>query len=1050
MQHNSNQLNFNHLNVDQLADHHHNNGHRDVLPLRPEIARSRRFLFFTNECVGLGHLRRSMGLARAVTGFDQAASALVVTGSPAVSAYPPIARVETAKLPQLARNGAGDLHSPAMVAEAGHVQSMRARLAMTFAETFHPDVIVVDKTPSGINGELLPMLQSVRASGGPRVVLGLRDVEDDPDQVRRTWSAADLRQLIHRFYDAVLVYGPPGSPDALTSLRIENLGVPVHHVGYVAAPLPTHGPADLPDDYLLVTVGGGVDGAEVARVLLQALRLRPLGIPTVLVTGPMMSEAELAELSDHASGLDVVLTRFRADLDAAIVGARAVVTMAGYNTVAEVLRAGRPALLVPRVRPSGEQWVRACMLAEQGLADVMHPDDLEPAAMRSALEKLLARPVSAAPQRDYSGAARAAELLSALARTGPARVWCGRPRGRPPGRPRGWQRSGRVAEMAPRSDRPASKLIRTVIRDHAGALTAAVLASVVVAAADLAAPWPLKWVIDGILGNTSGSFTMTRTQWIQLAVVVAATVAIALAGAAATYVGDVRLQRTGERVAHDLRVRTYTHLQRLSLSFHDRRHKGDLVTHLTEDANRVGEVFSESLGAIAQAALMVVGMMALTLLLDPTLGLALLGVVPVLVVVTLHYRHRVRAAARQQRVQDGEIASAAAETLSAIRLVQASGTETHEQERVRDHSEQRRQHGVVLAGLEARFSGVVDVVGAVAAAIVIVVGTVRVAQGALTPGAIVVMAAYARRLYRPLKDMAKHSTRIGRAMSRAERIADVLAADEILTDRPNAFTGGRAAGRIELQDVHFSYEPGRTALNGVDLAIPAGSRVAVVGASGAGKSTIGALITRFYDPAGGRILLDDHDLRDCSLRWVRDQIGVLLQDTVLLSGTIRDNIAYGTDAGLDEVVSVARSADADRFIAGLADGYDTVLGAQGVGLSGGQRQRIGIARVLLKNPPVLVLDEPTTGLDAASEATVMDSLEALMRGRTTVLITHSMALATKADRVVVIQDGRVTQDAAPQELLGQPGLFRRLAREQGLLGRPNRASLAPSGIRAGA
>jgi predicted glycosyltransferase len=392
-------------------------GDPDVLSLYPGLARARRYLFFTNECVGLGHLRRSMGLARAVTAFDPAASALVVTGSPAVSAYPPVPRVETAKLPQLARNADGDYHSPVRIAEAGHMQSMRARLAMTFAESFEPDVIVVDKTPAGINGELLPMLKSVRASGGPRVVLGLRDIEDDPDQVRRTWSATEMRSLIGRYYDSVLVYGPPGSPDALTSLRIENLGVPVHHVGYVTSPLPDKKPDDLPEDYLLVTMGGGVDGAEVAMVVLEALRRRPLGIATVLVTGPMMSADELVELTAAASGLDVVLTRFRSDLDAAIVGARAVVTMAGYNTVAEVLRAGRPALLVPRVRPSAEQWVRASMLAERGLVETMHPDELNPDAMRACLDRLLARPVTAAVRGDYGGAGRAAELLAGLAAT---------------------------------------------------------------------------------------------------------------------------------------------------------------------------------------------------------------------------------------------------------------------------------------------------------------------------------------------------------------------------------------------------------------------------------------------------------------------------------------------------------------------------------------------------------------------------------------------------------------------------------------------------------
>jgi ABC-type multidrug transport system fused ATPase/permease subunit len=574
-----------------------------------------------------------------------------------------------------------------------------------------------------------------------------------------------------------------------------------------------------------------------------------------------------------------------------------------------------------------------------------------------------------------------------------------------------------------------------VVRDHAGALASAAAATILVTAAELAVPWPLKWVIDGIFEGRDGGFALTARDYRLLAVVAAAVVGIALLGAIGTYIGDVLLNRGGERIAHDLRVRTYAHLQRLSLAFHDRRQKGDLVTHLTDDANRVGEAFSDSLGAVAQAGLMVLGMTVLSLLLDPVLGLALVAVVPVLAVITLHYRRRVHAAARRQRDRDGEIASLAAESLSAMRLVQAYGTETREHDRVREHSERRRQYGIEAAALEARFAGLVDIVGAIAVAIVLVLGTFRVASGAITPGAIVVFAQYGRRLYRPLKDMAKNTTRISRAMARAERIAEVLAADDMLEERAGAHAGGRARGRIDLEGVSFGYEPGRTALDHLSLAVPAGSRIAIVGASGAGKSTVGALITRFYDPEIGRVLLDGRDLRDCSLRWVREQVGILLQDTVLLTGTIRDNIVYGTDASSEQVLAAARAVDADSFIRELPDGYDTQLGPQGVGLSGGQRQRLGIARVLLRDPPVLLLDEPTTGLDATSEAAVMHGLETLMSGRTTILITHSMALASRADRVVVLRDGRMAQDASPAELLAQPGLFRRLAREQGLLSR---------------
>ena len=589
--------------------------------------------------------------------------------------------------------------------------------------------------------------------------------------------------------------------------------------------------------------------------------------------------------------------------------------------------------------------------------------------------------------------------------------------------------------MRSTADAPARRLLRSIARAHAGALAGAGGATVLITAAELAAPWPLKWVIDDVVAGKTPPFSIQGPDLRLLAALAAAVVGIALLSALGTYTGELWLKRAGEQISHELRVATYAHLQRLSLAFHDRRAKGDLVTHLTDDANRVGEAFAESLGAIAQAVLMMTGMIVISLLLDPVLGVAMMATVPVLAVVTVHYRRRVRSTARQQRAQEGQIASLAAESLSAMRLVQASGSQGYEHERVAVQSEERRRYGTQVAVLEARFAGLIDVLGAIAIALVLVIGALRVSTGMMSAGSIVVFAQYARRLYRPLKDIAKHSTRISKAMVRAERIAEVLAADDVLAERPGAHDTGRAFGWIEMSGVDFCYEPARPVLRGLTISIAAGTRVAVIGASGAGKSTVGALLARFYDPTAGQVYLDGCDLRDCSLRWVRQQVGVLLQDTVLLTGSVADNIAYGTQASREQIEAAARAADAHGFVTALPHGYDELLGPQGVGLSGGQRQRLGIARVLLRDPPVLLLDEPTTGLDAASEATVMAGLEALMGGRTTLLVTHSMALASRADRVIVLADGRAVQDGPPAALLATPGLFRRLAREQGLLGR---------------
>jgi ATP-binding cassette, subfamily B, bacterial len=609
---------------------------------------------------------------------------------------------------------------------------------------------------------------------------------------------------------------------------------------------------------------------------------------------------------------------------------------------------------------------------------------------------------------------------------------------------------GRPADATPPADDSthpyeggARRLIRSIVRTHWPALGGAGASTVLITLADLAQPWPLKFLIDNVITEQSIPFEFTSEDIRTLALIAAAVIGIALVDALATYTGELWLKRSAERIAHDLRLAMYAHLQRLSLAYHDRRQKGDLVTRLTGDANAVGTLFSDNLGAIAQAVLTLVGMLIVSIVIDPLLGLAMFAVAPILAVVTVHYRRAVRQAARGQRKREGEIASLAAESLSAMRVVKAFGGERYEAERVSERSEERRRQGVYAANLEARFGGAVDVLGSTTVALVLVLGAFRAAAGAITVGELVVIAQYARRMYRPLSDLAKQSTRVSRAMARAERVAEVLGADEVLEDRPGAFAKGRARGEVALRDVTFAYEPGRPVLESLSLRFPAGSRVAVVGPSGAGKSTVGALIARFYDPSSGAVLIDGRDARDCSLDWLRDQVGILLQDTVLFTGSVADNIAYGRDAPREDIVRAARAADGEHFISALPGGFDAELGPQGIGLSGGQRQRIGIARVLLRDPPILVLDEPTTGLDAASEAQVMEGLGTLMHGRTTILITHSMALAREADRVVVVEAGRIAQHGTPDELLALPGPVRRLAAEQGLVERRRRPAPPP-------
>jgi ABC-type multidrug transport system fused ATPase/permease subunit len=410
-------------------------------------------------------------------------------------------------------------------------------------------------------------------------------------------------------------------------------------------------------------------------------------------------------------------------------------------------------------------------------------------------------------------------------------------------------------------------------------------------------------------------------------------------------------------------------------------------------------------------------MAIVTVVIDPLLALASFLAVPALAYLSYRYRIRVRQRARVQRAHEGVIASMAGEALSAMAVVKSSGSERFEGERVHRRSAERMRIGIQVSRLQARFDGLIGVVTAIATALVIGLGIVQVAAGAINVGDLVVFATYVRRLNSPLRSIAREATKVSRTMARADRIAEVLAADELVEDRPGAYSGSPADGDVALEGVSFRYAHDRAVLDRVDLRVPAGSCVALMGESGAGKSTIGALIVRLYDPTAGRVTIDGRDARDCSLGWLRDQIGLVLQDTVLFTGTVEENIAYGTDADRERVVAAARAVAADRFISALPDGYDTQLGPLGVGLSGGQRQRIGLARTLVRDPRILVLDEPTTGLDLESEAAVIAGLRALMERRTTILMTHSLTLADGADEVLMLDRGRIVAQGPPAEVL---------------------------------
>jgi len=586
------------------------------------------------------------------------------------------------------------------------------------------------------------------------------------------------------------------------------------------------------------------------------------------------------------------------------------------------------------------------------------------------------------------------------------------------------------------------RVLRPFLLRHWRSLAGALLCTVTMTAASLAAPWPLKFAIDHIAERATGTsgFELHPDDWWLLATLALSVLAIAAVSALSSYYVDYWLNRAGERIVHALRVATYAQLQRLSLAFHARKHKGDLVTRVTGDVNAVGTLFADTLGALASAILTLVGMFVICVLLDPLLTAAVFLLAPPLYFVIRHYQHKVKVAARRQRAKDGEIASLATEALTAMPVVKAFGTEQFEHDRVERRSEERLEVGVEAVRLEARFGGLVDMIGALSTALILGLGVVSVAEGRISAGTLVVFVAYSGKLYKPLRDIARQTTRWARTMARLERIGEILRCDEVLEERGgrSSRATGRASGEIRLEGVSFRYAEDRWAVQDVDLHVPAGRKVAVVGASGAGKSTVGALVARFYDPTSGLVRFDGRDARECPLDWLREQVGVLQQDTILFSGTIRENIAYGREAPSWRISECVELAGATDFIAQLPLGLDTLLGPGGAGLSGGQRQRIGVARVLLRDPPVLVLDEPTTGLDAESERRVLDGVFSLMEGRTTLFVTHSMPMARSADVVVVMADGRIVEVGPPDQLLSRASAF------AGLWSAQERVTTAPS------
>jgi ATP-binding cassette subfamily B protein len=576
---------------------------------------------------------------------------------------------------------------------------------------------------------------------------------------------------------------------------------------------------------------------------------------------------------------------------------------------------------------------------------------------------------------------------------------------------------------------------RRLLRPHATSLMIGVVAVVIEGVANLAEPWPLKIVIDTVIKtkpergwlhqiifSSIGTDKIAILRFAALAVLV-----IAAVGAVSNYTERYLTTSVSQHVIHDLRQTLYSHIQRLSLNYHDRKYTGDLISRLTSDIDSIqGFIASGLLGALISA-LTLAGMVIIMSYMNLKFTLIALSVAPPLFVVVFYYTRSIKTASREVRKKEGEMVSVIQEVLSAIHVVKAFAREEYEQRRLAEES--RKSIGIALRvrNLRAKLSPTVDMIVATGTCVVLWFGGRMTLRGTLSAGSLVLFVWYLGKMYKPMRDLSKMTDAYSKAAVGYERIREVLETDHQVKDLPGARRAPEFHGSIELENVSFSYGTNRKILKQVNLIIEPGQKAALVGPTGAGKTTIISLIPRFYDPDVGSVKIDGIDVRLFQQKSLRQQISLVLQETLLFHGPVWSNIAYGRpDASRGDILHAAMQANAHEFIEHLPQGYDTIIGERGMTLSGGQRQRIAIARAVILNTPILVLDEASAGLDATSEKLVFDALNRLMKGKTSIVIAHKLSTIRSADVIFVIDDGEIVDHGSHIELLKKGGLYAEL------------------------
>jgi ATP-binding cassette subfamily B protein len=550
-------------------------------------------------------------------------------------------------------------------------------------------------------------------------------------------------------------------------------------------------------------------------------------------------------------------------------------------------------------------------------------------------------------------------------------------------------------------------------------------------------PWPLKVVFDRVINKMHGahgyrvSFFDIFDPITLLVSMATLTVLLTALRAMAGYFTTVGFAKIGNRVLAQVRLQLYRHIQYLSLSFHTKARTGDLVIRVISDVGLLQDVVVTAVLPMLGKSLILAGMVALMFWLNWRLTLVALAVFPLFWFRTVSMGRKINEVARVQRKREGAMAATASETISAIKTVQALSLESAFEQQFTRQNEKNWKQDVKAKRLAASLERSVDLLTAIAGALVLFYGTQLVLRKELSAGALLVFLAYLKNAFRPIQEFAKYTARLGKAAAAGERVLDLLQKVPEVRDLPGAVRAPPFRGEVRFEQVDFAYEAGQHLLREVNLIVPAGQRVALVGASGSGKSTLVSLLLRLYDPLRGRVLIDERDVRDFTLESLRSQVSAVLQDNLLFAASVRENIAHGApEATPEQIIAAARLANAHDFILNLPQGYDTVLGERGVTLSQGQRQRLAIARAAIRRAPILILDEPMTGLDKNNEQAVLAALDRLDYGCTTFLITHDLHHAARADFILYLDAGRIVQRGTHAQLMQANGPYGSLYRMQ--------------------